>query len=409
MYTLREYQTKASNEAIKHFTAYRKPFILDLSTGAGKSLIIADIAKRLGDDILVLVPSKELLEQNYQKMIDYGIEGVTMFSASVNKKEIGNITLATIGSIYKKPEEFKHFKYVIVDECHGINSKGGMYMEFFKAIGMPKICGLTATPYRLDQIYVSNKFGGKEAKASIRMINRIRPYFFGSIVYKKEMWELIKEGYLSPIEYKIDLGYSGIPLEVNTTGGDYTTKSLEAFADHQNKRLIEVVRGAQSRGMAKRGLIFISSAKRAQEARDTLRADGIDVEVVTADTKKKERERIVADYREGKLRWLINFGVFTTGLDVPEIDCIIMARPTMSVALVQQMIGRGVRLDPNNPDKVLKVIDMAGVYEVFGDVANIRVVKEDDGFRDCLIGDRGRIDNQTLYTFKIPEKKEKNG
>lgn len=158
--------------------------------------------------------------------------------------------------------------------------------------------------------------------------------------------------------------------------------------------------------MAKRGLIFISSAKRAQEARDILREGGIDVEVVTASTKKKERERIVADYREGKLRWLINFGVFTTGLDVPEIDCIIMARPTMSVALVQQMIGRGVRLDPNNPDKVLKVIDMCGVHEVFGDVANIRVVKEDDQFRDMLVGDRGRIDNQALYTFRIPEKKE---
>lgn len=404
MYTLRQYQIDASSQAVKHFTAYRKPFILDLSTGAGKSLVIAEIAKRLGEHVLVLQPSKELLEQNYSKMMSYGIEDVKMYSASVNKKEIGLVTLATIGSIYKKPEEFKHFKYVIVDECHNINSKGGMYKKFFKDIGMPKICGLTATPYRLDQMYITDKWGGKIAQASIRMVNRIKPFFFGSIVYKKEMDELINEGYLAPIEYLIDHGYSGIPMEVNTTGGDYTSQSLENFASHQNKRLVDIVRGCEKRGMAKRGLIFISSAKRAEEARDKLRADGIDVEVVTAKTPKKEREQIVSDYRAGKLRWLINFGVFTTGLDVPEIDCIIMARPTMSVALVQQMVGRGVRLDPNNPEKVLKVIDMSGFYEVFGGVEHIKLGKEDDGFRDLLMCERGRVDNKVLYEFKIPEK-----
>jgi hypothetical protein len=88
-----------------------------MPTGSGKSLIIASIAEQIDAPLIVFQPTKEILEQNYNKMMDYGIMGVTIYSASMRQKQIGNITLATIGSVYKKPEDFKSFKYVIVDEC----------------------------------------------------------------------------------------------------------------------------------------------------------------------------------------------------------------------------------------------------------------------------------------------------
>lgn len=407
-YILRDYQKDASEAALKHFKAYRKPFLLVLATGAGKSIIIADIADRLNQPLLVLCPSKELLEQNHQKMIDYGIDGVDVYSASVNRKVVARITLATIGSIYRKPEEFKHFKYVVVDEAHGVNSKGGMYKKFFKDIGNPKVCGLTATPYRMETMYETAPGGYKLATSTIKICNRIHPFFFGPIVYKKEMSDLMQENYLSPIEYFEDKAYVGVKMEVNTTGADYTQESLERFGNTVDSRLCEIVKGCQSRGMAKRGLIFVSSTKVAHKALDELRSSGIDIEIVTAKTPKKDREKIVSDYRAGRLRWLINFGVFTTGLDVPEIDCIIMARPTMSVALLSQMIGRGVRVDPSNKDKVLKVIDMSGFMKTVGRVETIRLEKESDGFRDCLVGDKGRIDNTPLKKFRLPDAKPKS-
>jgi DNA repair protein RadD len=71
--------------------------------------------------VLILQPSKEILEQNYNKLKSYGIDDISIYSASLKSKEIAKYTYATIGSIYKKPELFSSFEYVIIDECHGVN------------------------------------------------------------------------------------------------------------------------------------------------------------------------------------------------------------------------------------------------------------------------------------------------
>ena len=119
-YELRDYQKASSNEAVRRLrTDAGKPFILVLATGAGKSLVIADICHQLDAPTLILQPSKEILEQNYAKLKSYGVENVSMYSASAGEKKISKYTYATIQSIYKKPELFKDFKYVILDECHG--------------------------------------------------------------------------------------------------------------------------------------------------------------------------------------------------------------------------------------------------------------------------------------------------
>jgi len=155
VYILRPYQIEASNQAIYHLKNYSNPFVVMMATGAGKSLIIADICHKLNEPVLILQPSKEILEQNYEKLQSYGIKDISIYSASKNSKEIAKFTYATIGSIYKCPEKFNHFKYVIIDECHQVNPKnlGGMYTQFLKAINCRNVCGLTATPYRLQQKY----------------------------------------------------------------------------------------------------------------------------------------------------------------------------------------------------------------------------------------------------------------
>ena len=126
-----------------------------LPTGSGKSLIIADIAARLDGHTLVFQPSKEILEQNFKKLCSYGILDCSIYSASFNSKEISRITFATIGSVKNHPELFTHFKNIIVDECHLVNPKEGMYKDFFDAVKC-KVLGLTATPYRLSS---SRDFG----------------------------------------------------------------------------------------------------------------------------------------------------------------------------------------------------------------------------------------------------------
>lgn len=118
-YVLRDYQQKASDAAVKFFNDKKANYnaVMVLPTGAGKSLIIADIASRLDGNTLVFQPSKEILQQNFQKLCSYGVLDCSVYSASLNSKEISRITFATIGSVKSNPNLFKGFKNIIVDEC----------------------------------------------------------------------------------------------------------------------------------------------------------------------------------------------------------------------------------------------------------------------------------------------------
>lgn len=405
MYKLRDYQVEASDTAIYHLTKYKKPFVIQAATGAGKSLIIADICHRLNEPVLVLQPTKELLEQNYQKLQSYGIEDISIYSASKNSKEIAKYTYATIGSIYKKPELFAHFKYVIVDECHLVNPKkmSGMYMKFLKAINCKNVCGLTATPYRLQQKFFEDQ-GQLVYTSCLKMINRIHPFFFKKIAYKIETDELIKKGYLCKIKYlteDVELD----KLRINSTGADYTSESLDSFWNDQRlQKLAKVVRHIDKEH--KRNLIFCSSIRQAKRAKQILDSFDVESAVVTGDTPKADREGLVQAFRDGRLRHLINVGVFTTGFDVPELDSIVLARPTMSLGLYYQMVGRGVRIDPENPNKVLSVYDLAGCVERLGRVETIKLGKE-EGWKDLVESEVGRMTDTPLFTFQVKSKKFK--
>lgn len=379
---------------------YDKPIVLQAATGAGKSLMIADLCHKVDRPTLILQPSKEILEQNYQKLLSYGVKDVAIYSASAGQKNIGRYTYATIGSIYKKPELFQHFEVVIIDECHLVDPKNytGMYKTFLGAINPQNIIGLTATPYRIVQKYVRD--GGKTYyTASLQMINRIPPFFFRKIVYQIETGQLIEEGYLSPIKYYAD-SVDVSDLKVNSTGQDFTDASIQKFWNEKRlRRIAQAIQHADSHN--DRSLTFCSSILQARRAQELCKALGIKTLMVTGKTPKDERETAVRAFREGKIPHMLNVGVFTTGFDVPALDTIILARPTMSLALYYQMVGRGVRINPENPDKVLQVYDLAGVVERLGRVESIKVVKEEDGFRDKVISESGVMTDKPLFTFLV--------
>jgi DNA repair protein RadD len=402
-YELRDYQNNGVAVAIKNLREYDNPFVLQAATGAGKSLMIADICHKLDEPVLVLQPSKELLEQNFEKLKSYGVEDIAMYSASMNQKEIGKYTYATIGSIHRKPELFSHFKYCIIDECHLVNPGKGMYIKFFKETGIKRVCGLTATPYRLQQKFFKDQ-GQLIYTSCLKMINRIHPFFFKKIAFKIETRELIEQGYLSPIKYIAeDLELD--KLRLNSTGADYTPESMDSFwSDERLQKLAKVIRHIDKEHQ--RNLIFCNSIRAANRAKQILDLYDIDCAVVTGTTPKVERELLVQSFRDGKLQHLINVGVFTTGFDVPELDCITLARPTMSLALYYQMVGRGVRKDPNNPDKILTVYDLAGCVERLGRIETIRLGKE-EGFKDMVESEVGKMTDMPLFTFQVKSAKFK--
>ena len=413
MYKLREYQEDMVRIGVHNLKNSDKPFILQAATGAGKSLVIAAICHTLDEPVLVLQPSKELLEQNYAKLKSYGVEDVSIYSASVGQKEISKYTYATIGSIRKKPEEFAHFKYVILDECHMLNPKSqvvpgtkakkyGMLTKFLKDINCTRVCGLTATPYRNVQKYF---YEGNNMyyTAHLKMVNRINPFFFKSVKYKIETQDLIDMGYLVPILYRADKEVNMLDLKINSTGADFDMESVEKFwSDGRIKKMARIIQKIDEK--CQRNLIFCSSLRQAHTAQRMLHEMGIKAEIVDGKTPTKERTRLVEGFKAGEFKHMINVGVFTTGFDVPELDCIVIARPTMSLALYYQMVGRGVRLDPARPDKKLRVYDLAGVVEKLGRVETIRVVTEEGGFRDEVWSEVGRMDEGSLFKFLVKDK-----
>jgi DNA repair protein RadD len=365
-FTLRPYQKDASNKAIDFFQSKSKTnAIMVLPTGSGKSLIIAEIANRLDDHVLIFQPSKEILEQNFAKLKSYGVLDCSIYSASFNSKEISRITFATIGSVRNHPEFFSHFKYVIIDECHGVNSKNNnsMYNQFLSNLDC-RVLGLTATPYRLS----TDGYGG----SILKFLTRTRPRIFSEMIYYVQIKELADDGYLAKMEYYQVNIVDPSKLRVNSTGADFTDKSVQShYSDIDFNRKLKEIIVRLLKSDRKNILVFTRFVSEAQELSDYF--GGIS-EMVSAKTSKKERERILLDFKSGEIRIVCNVGILTTGFDFPELETIVLARPTMSLALYYQMIGRAMRPHINKPSAW--IIDLCQTFNRFGRVESLELKAE---------------------------------
>ena len=357
----------ASDAAVAAFTSRNESNgLLILPTGAGKSLVIADIAHRLDGPLLVFQPSKEILEQNFAKLQSYGCWDCDVYSASVGRKGINRITFATIGSVMNHLDDFKHFKNVMIDECHCVNSKEGMYEKFIHDVPR-KVVGLTATPYRLGK--------GVEGMSMLKFLTRTKPRVFSRVLYYCQVSELLAKGYLANLSY-YDL--TAINLEMvksNSTGADYDEKSLKeeyersGFYDKLTTTVLRVLRPKS--GIPRNGvLVFTRFIEEAENLVEKLKLTGINASIVTGETPKKDREKMLADFKAGQIKVIANVGVLTTGFDYPELDTIVLARPTKSLSLYYQMVGRAIR--PHS-GKDGWVIDLGGSYRRFGRVDDLRI------------------------------------
>ena len=368
MYNLRYYQKEASDAAVKLFTGKTdKNGLIVIPTGGGKSLILADIASRLEGPLLVFQPSKEILQQNFAKLQSYGIIDCGCYSASVGCKDINRITFATIGSVMNHMRDFDCFKNIIVDEAHYVNSKAGQYKQFIEAKNR-QVVGLTATPYRLDKC-----IGG----SMLKFLTRTRPRIFSKVIYCCQIGELLSKGFLASLNYydltSIDLRR----VRSNSTGADYDEKSLIAeyersgFYDKLSNTVINVMHPKS--GVPRKGImVFTAFRKESENLVCKLQSLGVEAAIVTCDTPKKERENVLDRFKKGEIKVVSNCGTLTTGFDYPELDTIILARPTKSLALYYQMVGRAIRPSLN---KEGWVVDLAGNYRRFGNVADLYIAR----------------------------------
>ena len=391
-YILREYQKQASDAAIAFFNDKEKKgnALLVLATGSGKSLVIADIAYRLGSDVLVFCPSKEITQQNYAKMKSYDVE-CSMYSASVGKKDVSKITFATIGSVKNCPGLFSHFSYIIIDEAHYVNSKSGMYKDFLKSLKC-KALGLTATPYRLEtktkMDYKTRTF--VSATSFLQMLTDYREPIFSDIIYNIDAGTLLHKGYLSPLKYYNipPQGWDESCLFKNTTGSDYADSSvrwMQEKVDFENylvsvvRRLLNPKTGDKRNGI----LVFTRFVEEARTLANSVEGGAY----ISGDMTKANRERILKEFEEGKIKVLANAGVLIVGYDRPDLDTVVLATPTLSLARYYQEIGRAIRIHPSKEEGW--IVDLCGTFRRFGRVEDLKLKRNAKG--KWLVETNGKV------------------
>lgn len=379
MLKLRNYQQEASDISIKFFqSSVQKNSIIVLPTGSGKSLVIADIASRLDSPVIVFQPSKEILEQNYKKLCSYGFLECSVYSASFNSRKISKVTFATIGSVKNKPELFKMFKYIIVDECHLVNPKEGMYKTFIEQLNC-KVLGLTATPYRLH----TDGYGG----SILKFLTRTRPRVFTDVIYKVQISTLLEQGFLSKLNYyNVDV-IDDKKLKPNSTGAEYTDNSVkqEYKRVNFNSHLISIVQRLLN--VNRKGILVFT---RFIEEAEYVSLNIPNCAVVSSETSSSERERILRLFKAGEIKVVANVGVLTTGFDYPELDTIVLGRPTMSLSLYYQMVGRAIRPHPDKPEGW--IVDLCGNSKRFGRVEDLKLIEPKAG-QYCIMSNGKQLTN----------------
>ena len=359
MYTLRTYQQQAVDRTLNYFRKRRDPAVIVLPTGAGKSLVIAELAKIAIGRVLVLAHVKELVEQNHLKYESYGLHA-GIYSAGLNQKDSEQkVIFGSIQSVAKaKNAFFKDFTLVVIDECHRVGLEpDSQYAKVITQLKLnnPRICtlGLTATPYRLGLGWIYNYALRGELKTQ-----ELR--FFKHCIYDLPLEYMISNQYLTP-PVQVDIPVTSYDFSELIEGGNaYTMAQLEE-ALHQQRRLtpliikniIDITESDQRQGV----MIFSSTVKHAQEIMNHLPPG--QARLVVGTTELSERDQIVHDFKQKAFKYLVNVSVLTTGFDAAHVDVIAILRPTESISLYQQIVGRGLRLDTDKKDCL--VLDYTGM------------------------------------------------
>ncbi|OMO30744.1 ATP-dependent helicase [Vibrio sp. 10N.222.47.A9] len=357
MYTLRPYQADSVKSVIHYFRKHQTPAVLVLPTGAGKSLVIAELARLAKGRVLVLAHVKELVEQNHEKYEGYGLKG-SIFSAGLGRKETDQqVVFASVQSVVRNLDSFSNqFSLLVIDECHRVpDEKTSSYQKVITHLrennsGI-KVLGLTATPYRLGMGWLYQYHTRGQVRSE-------EPRFFRDCIFELPIRYLLDEGFLTPARM-IDapvLSYDFSQLKPASTGR-YKEAELDMVIEQSKRATPQIVDQIIELAKDKLGImIFAATVRHAQEILGLL-PEG-ESSIVLGDTPTLERDQIISDFKERKIKFLVNVSVLTTGFDAPHVDLIAILRPTESISLYQQIVGRGLRLSPGK--KECLVLDYAG-------------------------------------------------
>lgn len=375
---LRWYQKEAVDAAYGYLCSEPGNPVICLPTGAGKSIVIAELVRRAVQEysgrVLILQHRKELIQQNTEKVRSLIDIPVGEYSAGLRRFATDHdVVLCGIQSVYNKATLFDRRHLVIVDEVHLVPNEGdGMYATFLsdmRAINPDvRMVGLTATPFRTGEGPICRPDG-----------------VFQRICYEASVKRLIEEGWLCRVTNRPnDTVFDTSSLHIRY--GEFIAKELESLFG--GAQVSEAVKEIVSKTTGRHSImVFCTTVRHAQSVADAIeQLTGERVAMVEGNTMPLERASILSDFRSMLVRWLVNVDVLTTGFDAQCVDAICILRATASPGLFAQIVGRGLRTHPSKTDCL--VLDFGTNIDRHGSIDAIDYGRQ----RDKKPGSKGESD-----------------
>jgi DNA repair protein RadD len=364
-FELRTYQTDAL-ELIMAAMEKKLNVLLQAATGSGKTIIFANLIKTLllkhpDRNVLILTDRQELVSQAWAKLSEIwptswrytGIACAGLRKVDTDSK----ILIGTTQTLIKKTIHHP-IHLLIIDEVHKLPNKNrdsryrSLIEKLHETNKYMRILGVTATPYRFNQGLI---YGGQNS-------------WFDALDFSASMADLIDEKWLVPIRIKITSS-AGLSEDLDnvdmSTTGDYALGSLGRVMS-KPVHIESAVHAWREYGEGRLNVcVFAVTIEHAELMTEAFNRAGLKAAVIHSKMPQNDRQRILMAFSKGDINFIVNVGILTEGWDSPKIDLIIMARPTFSVGLYVQMVGRGTRLYEGKEN--LLILDLAENYQKHGD------------------------------------------
>ena len=353
--TLRDYQQE-NKQRIYDAWGESNAVMLQMPTGTGKTRLFVSIIKDIFHyshnknkalKILIMVHRTELIDQIHRTLGEGYNLAHGIIQAGTKEEKTYPIQLASVQTLSRRLDNWteKAFDFVIVDEAHHVKAES--YQKIIKAFPDAKLLGVTATPVRLDGRGFTDTFDELIVSPNVRTF--------------------IKKGHLSEYDYYSVPRTSFIQREINGikkfSQGDYAESELERVCDNMRIRA-EVVKTYLDFAKGKKGIVYTINKAHNYNLSVLFNRHGIPTIAIDSDTPKEQRERYIEQFRKGEYKIICNVNLFTEGFDCPDIEFIQLARPTKSLALYLQQVGRGLRISDDKEKTIF--LDNVGLYNLFG-------------------------------------------
>jgi superfamily II DNA or RNA helicase len=352
---LRNYQITAKEDIYIAWKTFRT-VMFQMPTGTGKTRLFSSIIKDMHEygakrrepvKILILAHREELISQISESIgKKYGIAHGKIKSRHDEEHHYPT-QIASVQTLYRRIERWiqKDFNVIIIDEAHHVLAK--TYRDICNNFPNAKILGVTATPYRLN----AEPF----------------PPMFDILVQSKSIYQFIKNGYLSEYEYYSIKPQSSTQQLINSISldfsGDYEEQEMVNLLDNKKIRA-NIIETYETYAKGKKGIVYTINKAHNQHVYEVFKDNGYVAALIDSDTTVEKRKEIVQQFKAGDITILCNVNIFSEGFDCPDVEFIQLTRPTLSLAMYLQQVGRGFRTH-DNKSKVI-FLDNVGLYNRFG-------------------------------------------